>query len=202
MKMKILKFLKNPQLLFFGVVLLLLQSCGRSECGPPDEKIGSVTLKIGITNPLGPCNFTNDLIPKLKTLGMNALVSEKNEDPTKWVIELIVGGTCSDDAAWMTVFKKANFNVQTSTVNFGQNLDALSITMNDLPKSFSKKITVTVRVLSPCRNATCSFGQGLPSVTNYRVLFGANPVELNDAKNGDTFTTNNVLGDVNVESCN
>jgi hypothetical protein len=202
MKMKILKFFKNPQLLFFGVVLLLLQSCGRSECGPPDDKTGNVTLEIPIINPMGPCNFTNDLIPKLKSLGMNALVQEKNEDPTKWVIELVIGGTCSDDAAWETVFKKANINVKTTTLNFGQTLDALSITMNDLPKSFSGKTTVKVRLLSPCRNATCSFGQGLPSVTNYRVLFGAVAVELQSAKNGDTFTTNHVLSDGNLESCN
>jgi hypothetical protein len=194
---KVLKFFMQSNMILL-CSFILYTSCGSSEpkkCDVPSAKFG--TLKIEAMLYTGSllsyeCPRPNNvvLLDNLTSMGSNAYVKEKADDATKYAIEVIINGGCSD-GIWTKIFKKGEFTL----TNVGAN--KVRFTIPDIPLSSTNEYTIIPRILTPCvgSNFTCN------GKTNYRVVVGGNTAGFkasNPTPNGlveiRTLKTDNTLG--------
>ena len=162
----------------FSTKLILLVTIGTfffascKKCDPPSSGLGSVT----VVTPIPPSAFV-DCKYSNTTLQTEAdIVRELNQGSNKWVVEFMVGGTCSNGKPWTLTFKKGDFTMVTFN---GQ----IAFRLNNVPVS-DGPININAQFITPC-NSTSSFPSGCFTTNNgpWRNLLSGN-LTVNAPVNG------------------
>ena len=138
------------QFFLIAIVLLSTLACREAKrCDPPSEVFGNLTFRqLWYNGPrFGFCDYSDTFLNRLDA---NDIAREKDDKdaqgnligPAKWIVQVSVGGTCSNNDPWTKIYKKGEFTVTHSG-------NTLIFTIPNIPKSFNNDFIFIPRILSP-----------------------------------------------------
>jgi hypothetical protein len=170
---------------------IFFASCGSPTCGIPSNRLGSINVDatVFIGGPTGSCPFPGgqQFINAVNT-GASAFASVKTGNPTSYIPEIIVTGTCPSGAAWSEVIKQGQITLTALPNNQVRFRFNPAVTSNN-------EYTVIIRVATPCVSGTCA------GITNYREILSPDAVKITSPTAGSTFLASKLLAGVAEESC-
>lgn len=160
----------------FIILLTFIISCSPGTCDPPSGR-GTVTVVTTLPPPaFNDCNYN---ITTLQT--ESNIVRELNEGDDKWIVEFIVGGSCSNGKPWTMLLKKGDFTMVRVR-------GEIAFRLNNIPVS-DGPIDIQTTFYTPCNK---SITMGSCATTNngpWRNVLGGN-LKVDNPSNGLTVEFN------------
>lgn len=189
------KIFPNSVVAFFAHAVLcstiFFVSCGGPTCSVPSNRLGNINVDASVFmgGPTGSCPFPSgqQFINAVNT-GASAFASVKTGNPTSYIPEIIVTGTCPSGAAWSEVIRQGQITLTALPNN------QVRFRFNPAVTS-SNEYTVIIRVATPCVSGTCA------GITNYREILSPDGFKITSPTSGATFLAPKLLAGVAEESC-
>ena len=170
---------------------IFFASCTGPTCDTPSNRLGNINVDANVFmgGPTGSCPFPGGqpFINAVNT-GTSAFASVKAGNPTSYIPEIIVSGTCPSGKGWTEVIRQGQISLTAlpnNRVRFSFNP---AVTSNN-------EYTVIVRVFRPCVNGTCA------GITNYREILSPDGFKIPNPTAGSTYLAPKLLAGVAEESC-
>lgn len=165
--------LQSASIFICLAVISSIISCVPGKCDPPNSGRGAVT----VVTPIPPTAFQDCQYNSASLQTLTDIVKELSDGNNKWIVEFLVGGSCSSGKPWTLLLKKGDFTM--TTIN-GQ----IAFTLTSIPVS-NGPININAQFTTPCNSGTCFTTSNAP----WRNVLAGN-LKVDNPANGLTVAFN------------